>query len=49
MAIMNVFPMLNGELSRSRRRVTAAEANEQRISHRDHKQKGWRLSAPAIC
>jgi len=38
---------LNVELSRSRRRLSIDEASEQRISQRDRKQKGGRLSATA--
>ena len=38
----------NAELSRSRRRLGANEAGEQRIFHRNRKQKGRRLSAQAI-
>jgi hypothetical protein len=37
----------NAKLSRSRRRVRTDEARERRISERDRKQMGWRLSAPA--
>ena len=37
--------MTNAELSRSRRRLSADEAREQRISERRRKQKGRRLSA----
>jgi hypothetical protein len=36
----------NTELSRSRRKLRANEAGEQRISHRARKQRGRRLSAP---
>lgn len=39
--------MPNVELSRSRRGLSADETGEQRIFHRDRKQKGRRLSAPA--
>jgi hypothetical protein len=39
----------NEEPSRSRRGLSAGEAREQRISQRDRKQKGRRLSAQASC
>jgi len=38
----------NAEPSRSRRKLSADEAGEQRISHRHSKQKGRRLSALAF-
>jgi hypothetical protein len=36
------------KLSRSRRELGADEAREQPVSYRDRKQKGRRLSVPAI-
>jgi hypothetical protein len=44
--IWSSFISPNAELSRNRRGLGADEAGEQRISHRDRKQKGRRLSAP---
>jgi hypothetical protein len=38
----------NAELSRNRRRLSPAEAWERRISQGERKQRGWRVSAPAI-
>jgi len=44
---MRVMPP-NAELSRSRWRPGIDEAKEQRVSRRDRKQKGRRLSAQVI-